>query len=190
MNIEFELASLRARVLAQLTEKSGVILVAAPGPRADAAAVARHLAQALADSGHGALLVEAASAPTGLAGYCDGQLGSLAHALDSDPPRPGPGELEVLGGTLSPDQIASPALSAWLRRAGGLVVLLTADLGRAADAIALCGSADILLLAVADGKSRRRQLQAAVEDLAAAGKIPLGLVGAPARSPARVYRHP
>ena len=181
MNFEFELASLRARVLAQLTEKSGVILVAAPDPLADAAAVARHLAQSLADSGHGALLVEAASAPTGLAGYCGGQLASLAHALNSEPPRPGSGELEVLGGSLSPDQIANPALPAWLQRAGGLVVLLTADLVRTADAIALCGVADVILLAVADGKSRRNQLRAAVEDLRAAGHDPLGLVAAPVR---------
>lgn len=181
MNFEFELAALRARVLAQLTEKTGVILVVAPGPRADAAAVARNLAQALADSGHGALLVEAASAPTGLAGYCDGQLSSLAHALDSDPPRPGPGKLEVLGGTLSPDQIANPTLSAWLRRAGGLIVLLTANLGQTADAIALCGIADVALLVVADGESRRNQLQAAIDDLRVAGNEPLGLVAAPTR---------
>ena len=181
MNFEFELASLRARVLAQLSKNTGLILVAAPGPWADAAAVARLLAQSLADSGHGALLVEAASAPTGLAGHCGGQLGSLAHALESEPPRPGPGELEILGGTLSPDQVANPAVAAWLQRAGGLVVLLTADLGRTADAIALCRIADVSLLVVADGQSRRRQLQAAVEELRAAGCEPLGLVAAPVR---------
>lgn len=181
MNFEFELASLRARVLAQLTGNSGVILIAAPDARADASAVARHLARSLADSGHGVLLVEAASAPTGLGGHCGGQLGSLAHALDSEPPRPGPGELETLGGTLSPDQIANPALSAWLQRGGGLVVLLTADLGTTADAIVLCGVADVALLAVVDGGSRRNQLRAAIEDLRAAGHEPLGLVAAPER---------
>lgn len=181
MNFDFELASLRARVLAQLSDDTGLILVAAPGPWADAAAVASQLAHSLADSGHGALLIEAASAPTGLAGHCDGQLGSLAHALESEPPRPGPGELEILGGTLSPDQIANPALAAWLRRAGGLVVLLTADLGQSADAIVLCRAADVSLLVVADGQSRRKQLRTAIAELRAAGSDPLGLVAAPAR---------
>ena len=181
MKFEFELAALRARVLAQLTRDAGVILVAAPDSRADAAAVARHLALSLADSGRGALLIEAASAPTGLAGHCGGQLGSLAHALESAPPRPGPGELEVLGGTLSPDRIANPSLAAWLRGNGGPVVLLTADLGQTADAIALSGTADVALLAVADGETRRNHLRAAVEDLRAAGCDPLGLVAAPPR---------
>ena len=182
MEFEFELASLRARVLSRLEGNSGVILVAAPGPHADAAAVAEGLARALADAGHGALLVEAASAPTGLEAHCGGQLGSLAHALESEPPRPGAGQLEILGGTLTPAQVANPGLAAWLQRADGLLVLLTADLGRTADAIALSATADAVLLAVADGKSRRRRLRAAVEDLAAAGRVPLGLVGAPARS--------
>ena len=182
MNFEFELASLRARVLAQLPATTGLILVTAPGARADAAAVARHLAQALVVSGRGALLVEAASAPTGFAGYCENRLNSLAHALSSAPPSPGPGELEILGGTLSPDQIANPSLSAWLQSVDGLVVLLTADLERTADAIALGGIADVILLAVADGESRRNQLRAAIEDLRAAGIDPLGLVAAPARS--------
>jgi hypothetical protein len=190
MEFEFELASLRARVLAQLAENAGLILVAAPGPWADAAAVARYLARSLADSGHGALLIEAASAPTGLAGHCGGQLGSLAHALESEPPRSGPGELEILGGTMSPDQIANPALSAWLKRAGGLVVLLTADLGQTADAIALCGTADVALLAVADGRSRRKRTQSAIEDLRAASCEPLGLVAAPVRPRPRAQRRP
>ena len=181
MNNEFEIASLRARVLAQLGGSEGVVLLVAPGPVADAAAAARQLAQALADAGHGALLVEAASAPTGLAGHCRGQVESLAHALESDPPRPGPGEMVVLGGALTPARIANPGLSAWLRRAGGLVVLLTADFSQAADAIALCSVADAALLVVADGRSRRDRLQTAIEDLRAAGLEPLGLVAGAAR---------
>ena len=87
----------------------------------------------------------------------------------------------MLGGTLSPDRIANPSLAAWLRGNGGPVVLLTADLGQTADAIALSGTADVALLAVADGETRRNHLQAAVEDLRAAGCDPLGLVAASPR---------
>ncbi len=182
MQTAFELASLRARVLARLNGASGVVLVAAPGPWADAAMVAKGLAEALADAGHPALLVEAASGPTGLAGHCGDQLESLAHALESEPPQTRPGGLMMLGGTLSPSQVANPRLAAWLRRAAGFIVLLTADLSQSADAIALCGSADTVLLAVADGRSRRRQLASAADALRAAGSEPLGVVAAPARA--------
>ena len=181
MQAQFELASLRARVLAQLAGDAGIVLVAAPGPWADAAGIAKSLAESFAEAGHGALLIEAASGPTGLARHCGGQLQSLAHALESDPPQPGPGELQILGGTTSAAQLANPRLADWLRRARGLVVVLTADLDRAADTIVLSGVADTILLAVADGRSRRRQLAAAVDALAGGGCRPLGLIAAPAR---------
>ncbi len=182
MQSEFALAQLRARVLSQLPDGCGVILIAAPGKQADASVVAVRLANAIADSGRPALLVEAASIPTGLDDSAGVGIESLAHALQSNAPAPAPGELAIYGGPLDSGQIAGPTLQSFLRAAAGAaaVVLLTSQMAGSADALALAPCADLTLLAVCDGQSRRRQYSEAVNTLTAAGLAPLGMVAAPA----------
>ena len=190
MDAQFELSQLRARVLAALGSAQGVVLVAAPGPAADAGSVALNLCRALAESGHGTMLIEAASVPTGLSGSLSGGAESLAHVLAAGPPEaPGGQELPIYAGLLSPATIAGRQLGDWIARAGqtGVVVLLTGNLADSADALALSAVTDLSILVVCEGETRRRQLAQAVKALRRSGREPLGLVAARARL-GRLYR--
>ncbi len=184
MDAQFELSQLRARVLTALDRAQGVVLVAAPGPAADAGSVALQLCRALAESGRGTMLIEAASVPTGLAGSLPGGVESLAHALAAGPPEVPDGKgLPVYAGQISPATIAGRQLGDWISRAGraGVVVLLTGNLAESADALALSAVADLSILVVCEGLTRRHQLAQAVKALRASGREPLGLVAARAR---------